>query len=856
VSSKAKEYKRLWSAHWWLPFLLLFSCTCLSSDPIPTEGTEPAWLRKSVLEVLEAYSDQGFELIFSTQLVTPDLLVLTEPKSQEPLQLMEEILQPHGLTIKTVGDKYLVTKIPSTIDQTPPSSLIVNILHSEDFNFSEKPVILIKPKIAHHKMNGPGVHVFSLVGLGKYTVKVELPGYLPNVSTVEIKPGETEVLNIELQQGPAILEQMSVSASRYVLSSNSQFYIDQQAIQALPELGDPIRYVQRLQGAATNGLSSMAYLRGGLQNENGIYLNGLKLLAPFHFLDYHSIFSFIDTQAISGIQVYTGGFPVEYGDDMSGMLLLDSIPPEEPVQTSLGVSFFTASLLNSGHSAENRVDWLVSARKSTADWVLKNEYGKPHYFDIFATLGVELDANSRLTINGLYAHDDVTINTEDHPTEYAQSISKTRNENLWFTLDHTWSIDLSSSTTIAYTHFSNVRTATIAQPLQLISAVDDDRKVRALQLRHEMEYEGLPGQALKWGLEYNRQSAGYYYAGGAEYFGLAALTPGIRNPIAYQVEANPSGATYAFFVADRFAINQQLSVELGLRWDKQTYTEPEYNSQLSPRASLLYALGERKNLRFTIGSYYQPQGIGELQVEDDVNQFNRPQLAHHFIVGYEWSNPQNFQFRLEAYYKDYDRLAPRFENLYDPLQLIPEFQPDRIRLTPQSATAKGTEFSMEYAGSENLSWWASYSLARVTDSISGRHERRDWDQLQSLQLGLAWQWGLWELGAASRIHSGWPTTDLTLGYDNQTDLEVPVPGPRNAEQFGLFFTLDFRISRHFDVHIGELTVFLDVINATNKHNSCCTEYGSAEDANGNLILTQNRQYWIPFVPSLGLLWEF
>jgi len=852
-----KEYNSFWSDIWWLPFLLVFSCTCLAAGPTRTNAAKPAWLGKSVLEVLETYSGQGLELIFSSSLVTPDLLVLTEPQSQDPLQLIEEILAPHGLTIKTVGDKHLVTKLPSVPDESPVSSLTVIIQNVKDLNSSEKPIVSSKPKLAHHHMNAPGVHVFSPVDAGKYTVEVDLPGYLPSVSEIEIEPGESEVLSIELQQGPAILEEMSVSASRYVLSSSSQFYIDQQAIQALPELGgDPIRYVQRLQGAATNGLSSMSYLRGGLQNENGIYLNGLKLLAPFHILDYHSIFSFIDTLAISGIQVYTGGFPVEYGDDMSGVMLLDSIPPEDPVQTKLGVNFFDASILNSGHSADNRVDWLVSGRKSTSDWVLPDRYGKPHYFDTFTTLGIELDANSRLTINGLYAHDHVTITTENNAGGFEQSISKTRNENLWLTLEHTWNNDLYSSTSISYNYFSNFRTATINEPQQMISAVSDDRTAKDLRLRHTMKYAGFPGQTLKWGLEYNQQNASYSYLGGAEYFGLAALYPGIQNPSAYQVEADPSGASYALFASDRFAISQQLSMELGLRWDKQAYTNPEYNSQLSPRASLLYALGERKNLRFTVGRYYEAQGVNELQVEDDINRFNQPQRADHFIAGYEWATSENYQFRLEAYYKDYDRLAPRFENLYDPLRVIPEFQPGRIRLAPQSASAKGAEFSLEYVGSESLTWWASYSLARVTDSIDGSNERRDWDQLQALQLGLAWQRGPWEIGAASRIHSGWPTTTLTLDHNSQTGLDVLVPGPRNAEQFGMFFTLDFRISRHFDVHLGELTAFLEVTNTTDQQNACCTEYGSAEDANGNLILTEDREHWIPIIPSLGLLWEF
>ena len=103
---------------------------------------------------------------------------------------------------------------------------------------------------------------------------------------------------------------LSVTASRYILFSNSQFFIDQRAIQALPDLGeDPIRSVHRLPGAAASGLSSRSHFRGGEHNETAIFLNGLQLMDPFHIRNYHSIFSSIDARAISGVEAYTGGFP-------------------------------------------------------------------------------------------------------------------------------------------------------------------------------------------------------------------------------------------------------------------------------------------------------------------------------------------------------------------------------------------------------------------------------------------------------------------------------------------------------------------------------------------------------------------
>ena len=61
--------------------------------------------------------------------------------------------------------------------------------------------------------------------------------------------------------------------------------------------------------------------------------------------------------------------------------------------------------------------------------------------------------------------------------------------------------------------------------------------------------------------------------------------------------------------------------ELGLRWDRQTYTEPNFDDQFSPRISLLHSLNNSTELRLTWDRYYQSQAIQELQVEDDDYEF-------------------------------------------------------------------------------------------------------------------------------------------------------------------------------------------------------------------------------------------
>jgi outer membrane receptor protein involved in Fe transport len=361
----------------------------------------------------------------------------------------------------------------------------------------------------------------------------------------------------------------------------------------------------------------------------------------------------------------------------------------------------------------------------------------------------------------------------------------------------------------------------------------------------------------------------YDYFSRAEYRELFEFYPGIENPTESEINAKPKGNSYFLFLSDRWQLNSATALELGLRWDRQTYTDPDFDDQFSPRISLLHSPSPSTDIRLTWGRYYQSQAIQELQVEDGVDQFFAPQRADHWIAGVQFRYPKGYQLRVEAFLKDYDRLKPRFENLFDPLALIPELQPDRVMLVPQSARAKGVELTLEYRGGEELNWWATYTWAKAEDLIDGVNERRSWDQRHALQAGVAWERGLWEMGVAVSIHTGWPITGMTLGVrpaeepgedeagEEDGDYEYfPIPGPRNAEQLGTFATLDFRVSREFPVQLGRLSGFFEVTNASNRRNECCLDYDIDEDDEGNVFLDRTVDNWLPIIPAIGVLWEF
>ncbi|MDX1381890.1 MAG: TonB-dependent receptor, partial [Xanthomonadales bacterium] len=559
-----------------------------------------------------------------------------------------------------------------------------------------------------------------------------------------------------------------------------------------------MRAAHRLPGAAAGGLSSRSHFRGGEENETAIWLNGLRLLDPFHIRDYHSIFSSIDANAIAGMEAYTGGFPADYGDRTSGLLLLQSERPDEPRRTELGLGVYNTSALTTGYTEDARFEWLASARRSNLDLVLSDDVGKPDYSDAFSELAWNPSDTTRLALNALYADDSVVVTTESEPDELEQTRSDTRNTHLWLKLDHQHGPRLESSTVLAWSQLDATRNAVSMDEEQLVADVRDVRDVEVYGLRQEWRWDASDAHALRFGFEADHQQARYDYHAVAEYFGFYALYPTTPDELVRVVRASPEGERYAVFLADRWRIGDATTLDAGLRWDRQTWTEPRFDDQWSPRLSLRHELSDATQLRLSWGRYHQSEGIHQLQVEDGLDRFFAPQEADHLIAALHHRFGKGLRLRVEVYRKDYDELRPRFENLLDPIPLIPELEPDRVRLDPSSARAEGVELTLDRRGEGPLEWWAHYAWSSANDTIDGERQPRSWDQRHAFQAGAALERGPWSFGAAFGVHSGWPTTDVFL-----VD-EVPLFGPRNAAQLGTFYTLDFRIARRFDVRIGEL----------------------------------------------------
>ncbi|HSG66944.1 MAG TPA: hypothetical protein VLD39_18190, partial [Gammaproteobacteria bacterium] len=189
----------------------------------------------------------------------------------------------------------------------------------------------------------------------------------------------------------------------------------------------------------------------------------------------------------------------------------------------------------------------------------------------------------------------------------------------------------------------------------------------------------------------------------------------------------------------------------------------------------------------------------------------------------------------------------------DTLALLPELKPDRVRVAPNGASARGLEVLLAQQLGYPLTWWLAYGWSEVEDEIRGETPLRSWDQTHTLSAGLNWDTEKWNLGIGLLHRSGWPTTPVAL--DDTDEIPVAMPGPRNSERMGYFSSVDLRATRKFELDASSLEVFLEITNVLGHENPCCTEYEILDEEEGGGLELKTLNY-LPRIPSLGFVWKF
>jgi hypothetical protein len=279
---------------------------------------------------------------------------------------------------------------------------------------------------------------------GPHTFHVRIYGYNDAIEQVELKPDEKQqfITIPTTRLGDTVTRrEITVSAKReplHVTASVSKTQINRkEMIQTAATLDDPVRVVQTLPGvASTSDASSRPIVREGEPRETRVFLDGIPLIQPYHFGGFHSMFNEL---AVDNITLYKSGFPAEYHNAQSALMVVDTRKPaEEPYALALNCSMLQTDAyvgipLFKGKAGINAsfqtsyydfyykrfldIDRGINGSTSDAGVALKqmeDDVHLPDYMDV--STGIEIKPNDRLTlrVNEIYNTDNYKMITRQH----------------------------------------------------------------------------------------------------------------------------------------------------------------------------------------------------------------------------------------------------------------------------------------------------------------------------------------------------------------------------------------------------------------------------------------------------------
>ncbi len=652
-------------------------------------------------------------------------------------------------------------------------------------------------------VNGPKIRAedgtFSVfLAPGAWVLEARAVGYLPTTIPIELEPGSSRELQIELSRS-VITDEVRVIAERPIDPAAPATVIQPETVfNVAGSLDNVFRTLQALPGvAAPDDFGSRLSVRGGGPDQNLTMFDGVEIYNPYRLFGLTSAFN---PETVADFQLTAGGFSSRYGDRLSSLLVVDSRPGRTAIGGAVAASITDANVVVEGALPGNEQNsWLFTARRTYYDLIvgpLVDAGDLPSFND----LQFRVDAAAgpgMLTFTGIRSREgtDLDIDDEDEDLE-ATAFSTVSNDLLAARYDVPIGQKATSSTVLSWydnsdflefdgsfrndARRSNIPGEIGSDTSEVIFA--RDLIVKDIVLRQDFAYSLNQSNFLGFGAEiHDLESTTAFITLGDrndEEANGSSVRGGVGLPDA--IDSALKGVRGGLWFEDQISITRDFTLTPGVRFDWSSINE---GSTVSPRLSALYSINQNTRIRAAGGLYTQSPGYEKLvsadyfvDLTDAAEVGIRHQRGVHAILGVERDFPRNFSLRLEGYYKTYDDLIiGRLETEEERLLRVARYDfPEEIQSSVPTAPiitsnpsndGKGDAYGMDFfavrrpSPNGKFGGWFSYTLAWANQDAYDRNYAFDYDRRHSVNLVGYYRLGRrWELAATGRWASGFPRT--------------------------------------------------------------------------------------------------
>jgi hypothetical protein len=835
--------------------LLIAVAVVMCAMPVAAQ-TAARYAGRSLADVLRDLQSLGLNVVFSSELVRPEMRVASEPKSTAPRKILDEVLEPHGLRAAAgpKGTWLVVRARRKTAAPAAPAIVKTGIIHGA---IVDKRTGAPLPGVTVTIQGSPlttvtgadGEFRLDQVPAEPQQLFVSLVGYGLARPFVNVEPERTSEVTIALADGVgSYVEEVTVVADRFRAGDPASPSRQTLTSAELRDLGsvlsdDPYRAMQALPGvAAGDDFRSEFSVRGSDFRHVGQSLDGVPMGWLVHSTrgteDTNGSASILNGDVIDQAALNTGPYPQRQPAALGAWLSLDLREGSRTsTQGHLAVSGTAASFSADGPLGDSpRGSWLVSIRQSYLQWLLNTVNGDDDaafgFADAEGKLVFDLTPAQQLQASVLAGRSKLDqTNADAGPNQAGSAIDRTGIVNL------AWRSTFAKSV--------------LTQRVAVVGAdfVNHGRFNQDLGDGHS---------TTGWYLADVSMAAGHgltFKSGGS----LARQHAGLTQTF---FERGPADGTVVLRAHDSFDLSSWLShAYAGLSWQSSEgsafdagaavgHSSGVEGTPVSPWAVASWPLGRGITVRGGASLAWQFPDVE--QVAHFGGTGIRPERAVSVDASVERRLSPAIRWQVTFYSRsEHDVLrADGAEPRVVGGQLIrPDFVP--MWRNALSGSAHGVELLVQERSTARLSGWIGYSYGRARYTDAGAHEEfwADFDQRHALnvygQLRLS---SRTSVSSKLRVGSNFPIA----GYFTRAGTALEVGTVRNEERLPFYSRLDLRINHTFTYAKRRLSLFAEVLNAAAR-----TNYGPV---NGFVLPDRSTigftQSLLPLLPSAGFIFDF
>ncbi|MDZ7722609.1 MAG: carboxypeptidase-like regulatory domain-containing protein [candidate division KSB1 bacterium] len=683
---------------------------------------------------------------------------------------------------------------------------------------------------------------------GRVTLKAMYMGYTPVVlRNILVHPGKEVVLNIQMLENILKLDEISVKAdleftpiNEMATVSARQFSVEETEKYA-GSRGDVARMASNYAGVAfSNDARNDIVIRGNTPSMLLWRLNGVDIPNPNHFAMEGTTggpVGMLNNNTLNNSDFFTGAFPAEYGNAMSGVFDLSLRNGNNEQYEFLGqVGFNGFEFGAEGPFSKNsRSSFLLNYRYSTLDVMDKlgvdmGTGGVPEYQDLTLHL-VFPTQNGVWDLFGLWGTSGISILD-----------SKRDGDNLYSPGGQ----DLYNGSSLAvaglsYTYFHNKNTSSRLQVSGLYQhswtdifdlkqsgrqrSLNDDYIESRLSLSYAFNKKHSSRLSSESGLSYDRLAVnldGRYYDFDDERFYSY-----FKDRI--DLEAGPG--YWQAYSQWQYKFTKATVINAGLN---ASYFTLNSSRSLEPRIGISQSLSATDKLSLAYGLHSRRQQLLTYYFFDSEDGNPTPMnrdldytRAHHLVLGYDKRLSEHLRLKVEAYLQSlYDIPVERTPSSYSLINTGSEFNINLHDNMINQGTARntglevtlerfldnglyylftGSLFDSRYQGSDEITRDTHFNNNFVTNVLIGKEFRLSQKHTLFFDTKIAWAGG-------NRY------TPIDLEASRRTGDMTTIKEKAFSKQFPNYFKTDIKIGyRQSSKHITQEWMFY-VENVTNHDN--------------------------------------